>query len=152
MAHKATLDHIEREERYNKLNPHSARKIKSYDEIYQDKMRLLYAVPLKVGFSYCGLGYKTKWSDTDYRFEWSPVFSFVFFGYQLAVTVIAPKMDHYWEAWLYYENHTDKTKSKRERIAQCRADFSQTCTVWDGTDPNGKEVDYYESILRRKYL
>ena len=102
--------------------------------------------PLTVGFSYCSLGYKTKWSDTDYRHEWNPVFSFVFFGYQIALTVYSPYRSHYWEAWLYYEYATDKTKSKRERIEQCRKEHNQTWTVAGGT------IDYYEFILKPKYL
>jgi len=108
------------------------------------------AVPLKVGFSYCGLGWKTKWTNTDFRYEWGPVLSFVFFGYQLALTVGHEHSSHYWEAWLYYEYATDKTKSKRERIEQCRKEFNQTWTV----SSMGKEevVDYYQRILKTKYL
>ena len=107
-------------------------------------------VPLKVGFDWCSLGYKTKWSDTDFRFEWNPVFTFVFFGYQLALTVYSPYYDHYWTSWLYYEYATDKTKSKRERVEQCRAEFNQTWKSYSG----GKEeiIDYYERILKSKYL
>jgi len=102
--------------------------------------------PLTVGFSYCSLGYKTKWTDTDYRHEWNPVLSFVFFGYQLALTFYSPYRSHYWEAWLYYEYATDKTKSKRERIEQCRKEHNQTWTVAGGS------IDYYEFILKPKYL
>jgi len=107
-------------------------------------------VPLKVGFSYCGLGYKTKWTSTDFRYEWGPVLSFVFFGYQIALMVGHKHSSHYWEAWLYYEYATDKTKSKRERIEQCRKEFNQTWTV----SSMGKEevVDYYQRILKTKYL
>jgi hypothetical protein len=107
-------------------------------------------VPLKVGFSYCGLGWKTKWTNTDFRYEWGPVLSFVFFGYQVALMVGHKHSSHYWEAWLYYEYATDKTKSKRERIEQCRKEFNQTWTV----SSMGKEevVDYYQRILKTKYL
>jgi hypothetical protein len=57
---------------------------------------------------------------------------------------------HYWEAWLYYEYATDKTKSKRERIEQCKKEFNQTWKV----SSMGKEevVDYYQHILKTKYL
>jgi hypothetical protein len=109
------------------------------------------AVPLKVGFNYCGLGYKTKWTNTDFRYEWGPVLSFVFFGYQIALMVGQKDVSHYWEAWLYYEYATDKTKSKRERIEQCRKEFSQTWT----RSSQGKEdetIDYYTRILKSKYL
>jgi hypothetical protein len=107
-------------------------------------------VPLKVGFSYCGLGWKTKWTNTDFRYEWGPVLSFVFFGYQVALMVGHKHSSHYWEAWLYYEYATDKTKSKRERIKQCRKEFNQTWTL----SSMGKEevVDYYQRILKTKYL
>lgn len=109
------------------------------------------AVPLKVGFSYCGLGWKTKWSSTDYRFEWAPVLSFVFFGYQIALIVKAIEQHNYWEAWLYYERNTDKTKSKAERIKQCKEEFPQ---LWTRTYPDGRKVtiNYYDVILKKKYL
>ena len=108
------------------------------------------AVPIKVGFDWCSLGYKTKWTNTDFRYEWGPVFTFVFFGYQIAMMVGQKDVSHYWEAWLYYEYATDKTKSKRERVEQCRAEFNQTWKSYSG----GKEeiIDYYERILKPKYL
>lgn len=150
LAHKAVMQYIEREESYNKMNPKHARKIRPYDEVYQEKLRYEYPVPKKIGFDFVGLGYKTKWSDTDYRFEWAPMFSFVFFGYQIAIQVVAPEQDHYWEAWLYYEHVTDKTRPASERIQICRNEFSLKCTVY-GKD-GGKTVDYYDHILRKKYL
>ena len=108
------------------------------------------AVPIKVGFDWCSLGYKTKWTNTDFRYEWGPVFTFVFFGYQIAMMIGHKYPSHYWECWLYYEYATDKTKSKRERAAQCRAEFNQTWTrSKDGKD---EVIDYYERILKPKYL
>jgi hypothetical protein len=147
---KAALDKIKSEERYNKSNPNYARKIKSFEELYEDYKNYSFPVPLKVGFSYCGLGWKTKWTNTDFRYEWGPVLSFVFFGYQIALMVGHKHSSHYWEAWLYYEYATDKTKSKRERIEQCKKEFNQTWTV----SSKGKEetVDYYQHILKSKYL
>lgn len=109
------------------------------------------AVPIKVGFDYCGLGYKTKWTDTDFRYEWGPVFTFVFFGYQIALMVGQKDVSHYWEAWLYYEYATDKTKSKRERIVECRRDFPQTFTTHH-SDWGSVTIDYYNRILKKKYL
>ena len=109
--------------------------------------------PLKIGFSYCSLGYKTKWTDTDYRFEWSPVYSFVFFGYQIALIIEAPNDSHaYWESWLYYELQTDKTKSKKERIKQCIKEFPQIYTIYHKIPKTYKEtVNKYEYILKSKY-
>ena len=103
-----------------------------------------------VNFDFVGLGWKTKWSDNDYRFEWPPIWSFVFFKWQIAVSFEAPEEHHYWEAWLYYEYVTDKTKSKRERIEQCKKEFPLTYKVYS----QGKEevVDYYPQILKSKYL
>jgi len=150
LAKKAALNTIQSEKSWNDRNSKYARKIKSYEEIYQEKLKYTFPIPLKVGFSYCGLGWKTKWTDTDFRYEWGPVLSFVFFGYQIALMVGHKDVSHYWESWLYYEYATDKTKSKRERIEQCRKEFPQTWTV----SSMGKEeiVDYYQRILKTKYL
>ena len=133
-----------------KKNTRKPRKIKSFDELYEEKKNYSFASPLKVGFSYCSLGWKTKWSDTDFRYEHGPVLSFVFFGYQIALMVGQKNVSHYWEAWLYYEYVTDKTKSKRERIEQCKKEFPLTYKVYS----QGKEevVYYYPQILKSKYL
>lgn len=109
------------------------------------------AVPLTVGFSYCSLGWKTKWTDDDFRHEWNPRLSFVFFGYQIALTVYHKHDCHYWEPWLYYEYATDKTKSKRERIEQCRKNAPQTWTSHKH-DEEPITTDYYTLILKQKYL
>ena len=151
LAHKATMDYIKSEERYNQLNPNHARKAIPYREMYEEKLKYRYAVPIKVGFGSCGLGYKTKWTDTDFRYEWGPVFTFVFFGYQVAWMIGHKEGSHYWEPWLYYEYATDKTKSKKERIEQCRKECPQTWT----TNPLvgiALTIDYYEKILKPKYL
>ena len=108
------------------------------------------AIPKKIGFDFVALGWKTKWTYTDYRFEWDPVWSFVFFGYQIAVTFNAPKAIHYWECWLHYTKQTDKTKSTKERIAQAREEFP---CVWTRS-VNGEvhDVCYWDSILKDKWL
>lgn len=106
-------------------------------------------VPKKIGFDFVGLGW--KWKYDDIRFEWSPMWSFVFFKWQIAVVFRAPHLNHYWESWLYYELQTDKSKSKKERIADCRKNAPQTWTISPGS---AKEVttDYYDLILKSKYL
>ena len=147
----ATLNEIEGQKKWNELNPQHARKIKSFEEIFQANMKCRYPVPLKVGFDWCSLGYKTKWTNTDFRYEWGPVFTFVFFGYQIAMMIGHKHPSHYWEAWLYYEYATDKTKSKRERIEQCRKEFSQTWTS-HRHDEEPVTTDYYTKILKPKYL
>ena len=103
LAYKAASDEIEKQEKWNKLNPEHTRKVKLIGELFQEKLKYRFAVPLKVGFSYCGLGWKTKWTSEDFRHEWNPILSFVFFGYQIALTFYSPYHSHYWEPWLYYE-------------------------------------------------
>lgn len=151
LAYKAASEEIEQQEKWNKLNPEHTRKIKSIGELFHEKLNYTFPVPLKVGFSYCGLGWKTKWSSEDFRHEWNPVLSFVFFGYQIALTFYSPYHSHYWEPWLYYEYATDKTKSKRERIEQCRKEAPQT---WTSSRYNEEPVttDYYTKILKSKWL
>lgn len=90
--------------------------------------------PKKIGFDFVGLGYKTKWSSTDYRFEWAPLISFVFFKWQIAIIVQAPKKHHYWEVWLYY--HYDTKGAPKERIEQCKKEFL---------------LNDYDLILKDKY-
>ena len=147
---KAVLEFIEREESFNKRNPKYARKIKSYEEIYESKKGSSYAVPKKIGFDFVGLGWKTKWTDTDYRFEWSPIWSFVFFKWQVAIQFIAPEIDHYWECWLFYTRHTDKTKSTKERLEQARKGFP--CTWTNSRDGVKTETCYWDVILKDKWL
>jgi len=106
------------------------------------------AVPKKIGFDFVGLGWKTKWDDTDYRFEWNPVWSFVFFKWQIAVSFVPDDCHHYWEAWLYYHYNTEGTK--RERIEACKKDFSQTYTVSNGETET--TVNYYNKILKEAYI
>ena len=149
---EAVLRKIESEKRFNEANPKYAREIKSFEKLYEEFKNYTFPVPLKVGFSYCGLGWKTKWDD--YRYEWGPVLSFVFFGYQIALMVGFGErnaVDAYWESWLYYEYRTDKTKSKRERIEQCRKEAPQTWT-WSKKDGKKETIDYYTKILKSKYL
>ena len=104
-------------------------------------------VPKTIGFDFVSMGWKTKWDD--YRFEWSPMWSFVFFKWQIAVSFIAPNQDHYWECWLTYTNRTDKSLSKKERIEIAREKFP---CVWTTHSTEGKETKcYWDLILKKKY-
>lgn len=116
----------------------------------KDKPDYLIAIPKKIGFDFVSLGWKTKWSSTDYRFEHSPLISFVFFKWQIALMFIAPEPDHYWTSWLYYEHDTDKSKSKRKRIEQCQKEFPQNWTQYK--NGNKETINYYKFILKEKYL
>jgi len=107
-------------------------------------------MPKKIGFDFVELGWKTKWSDKDIRFEYAPIWSFVFFGYQIAIIWRAPEQDHYWDSWVFYEYYTDKTKSKAERIEQCKTEFPNTWVRYK--DGEKETTNYYDLILRKKYL
>jgi hypothetical protein len=122
----------------------------SFDTWYNSYKRYRKAIPRKIGFDFVSMGWKTKWSDTDYRFEWSPVWSFVFFKWQIAITFVAPEMHHYWECWLFYTRNTDKTKSIEDRIAQCRKEFP---CKWNSTENGVKTTTcYWDVILKDKWL
>lgn len=110
----------------------------------------LRAVPRKVGFDFVGLGWKTKWDDLDYRFEWNPIWSFVLFGFQAALIFRPKNEDHYWTCWLVYDRHTDKAKSRRERIKEAREKFPCVWIRHDGD--NEQSVCYWDEILKSKYL
>lgn len=106
------------------------------------------AVRKKIGFDFVSLGWKTKFGD--FRFEWAPLWSFVFFKWQIAVIVKAPHEMHYWESWLDYEFRTDQSKTKRERIKQCRLEYPNTWSHYEGDVK--VFTDYYTKILKQKYL
>lgn len=154
LATKAALRDIKRATDWNNANPTSTfqHTVKSFEEAYAEQMKNRHYVPLKVGFSMNGLGWKTKWTSMDFRHEWNPVISFVFFGYQIAVTFYHEYGSHYWESWLCYEYASDKKKSKRKRINFCRRKCPQT---WRQLGKDGKEdivTNYWDLILKPKYL
>lgn len=136
------------QERYDKLDEGLKTKVtlKHYKNLYKREQK---CVPKLIGFDFVGLGWKTKWSNTDYRFEHSPLISFVFFKWQIAIIFDAPDPDHYWTSWLYYEYNTDKSKSQKERIEQCQDEFLQNWIVWK--DGKREKINYYKFILKEKY-
>ena len=136
-------------ERYDKLNEELKTKV-TLDHYKQQYKNTQKAIPKLIGFDFVELGWKTKWSSTDYRFEYSPLISFVFFKWQIAVIFSAPEPHHYWASWLYYEHNTDKSKSKRKRIEQCQKEFPQNWTQYK--NGNKETINYYKFILKEKYL
>lgn len=146
-AHKATEDYIKREESYNKMNPDYARTIKPYEKIFEEKMKCSFSEPKIIGFDFVSLGWKTKYDD--YRHEWNPMWSFVFFGYQIALMFVPENDMHYFECWLYYSRETDKSKSCEERIKQAREKYPCKWTTYrDGVE---EEICYWDVILKNKY-
>jgi hypothetical protein len=136
-------------ERYDKLNEELKTKV-TLDHYKQHYKNTQKAIPKLIGFDFVELGWKTKWSSTDYRFEHSPLISFVFFKWQIALMFIAPEPNHYWTSWLYYEYNTNKSFSKRERIKQCQKEFPQNWTQYK--NGNKETINYYKFILKEKYL
>jgi hypothetical protein len=151
-AKQAALDEIEKIKKWNELSEKYGyvRKIPTFENLYKEKLNNSYAIPKRFGFDFVRLGWKTKWSDTDYRFEWAPLWSFVFFKWQFVVFFIAPEQDYYWTAWLFYTRNTDKTKSKKERIEQCKKEFPLKYSVYTGDKI--EKVDYYTKILKNTFL
>ena len=116
-----------------------------------DKPGYLKFVPKKIGFDFVGLGYKTKWTDTDYRFEWGPLWSFVFFKWQIAVSFNVPHPEHYWVCWLTYENDTDKNLPVEERIKIAKEINPEIWTSSRGE--GGKEtICYWDKVLKEKWV
>lgn len=111
----------------------------------KDKPGYSIASPKKIGFDFVDLGWKTKWTSTDYRFEWSPVWSFVFFGYQIAITFVPIEPHHYWECWLYYSRET--TGTTKERLEQARKEFP---CVWNSTRDGVKTTTCYWDVILKK--
>jgi hypothetical protein len=130
-----------------KNNP-NAEKI-GFEKLYYDYSRRGKFIDKKIGFDFVGLGWKTKWKDTDYRHEWNPVWSFVFIKWQVAIKFTPIEDSHYWECWLYYTRNTDKTKSTKERIIQARKEFP---CVWIRYN-NGEEerICFWDAILKNKW-
>lgn len=115
----------------------------------KEKEGYLKAIPRKIGFDFVGLGWKTKWERTDYRYEWSPVWSFVFFKWQIALMFVPKEPSHYWECWLYYSRET--SGDTKERLVVARKEFP---CIWNVSErgKETREVCYWDVILKRKYL
>ena len=148
LAIKSAVKKMRETRQWNKLNPNYARRETPFRELYERSLSSLHPVPKKIGFDFVSLGWKTKWRHDDYRHEWNPMISFVFFKWQIAVMMI-PKHDmHYWESWLYYTRETKGNTA--ERIAQCRKKAPQTWTRHSGDEK--ETTDYYDLILKKKWL
>lgn len=96
----------------------------------------------KIGFSACGLGYKTKWTENDYRHEWDPCYGFVFCGLQIAITFHLHTA--IWESWLLYNHFRNLGMSKEDSLASAR---EVNPNVWVSGD--GVKTDYFLKGLRK---
>jgi hypothetical protein len=113
----------------------------------KEKPGYLKAVKKHIGFDFVGLGWKIKFDD--YRFEWSPRISFVFFKWQIALILEAPEENHYWECWLYYRD-TDRKKSIKDRIVDARNKYDCVWTLHFGD--HVEKICYWNIILKEKWM
>ena len=142
-------------QRWNEANEkygNTPKAIPTIEELCEQKKNYRFPVPKKIGFDFVGLGYKTKWSDTDYRFEWSPLISFVFFKWQIAVMLEVPHPEHYWVCWLTYENDTDKDLLSTESRIKLAKEINPE--VWTSSKGDGKKetICYWDKVLKDKWL
>lgn len=146
----AALKEINRITNYNKQETKYKQTVHSFSNLYDRYINSSFSQTKKIGFDFVSLGWKTKWTNTDYRFEWSPMWSFVILKWQIAITFVAPEMHHYWECWLFYTYQTSKNKTVEQRIKQARKKFP---CKWRIYRENGEEdmIDYWDVILKNKY-
>lgn len=117
----------------------------------KEKPGYLKAINKTIGFDFVSLEWKTKWTDNDIRHEWDPIWSFVFFKWQIALSFIPIHSIHYWECWIYYEYYTDKTMSIKNRIKQAKEEFPCVWKSWKKPDNKETIICYWDYILKDRY-
>ena len=147
-ATEEALQEMKRVKEHNLVEGNYKQSVRTFSELYESYLHYSFAQPLKFGFSYNSLGWKTKFDE--YRFEWSPRISFVCFGYQICLTFVAEHSDQFWESWLYFDRDTDKKDSWKDRIKQCRKQAPCTWSSYDGDEKI--TTDYYQLILKKKWI
>ena len=75
--------------------------------------------------------------------------SFVAFNKQI-VLYLTVENDLLWELWLIYEKHTDKKKSVKERIEQCKEINNGIRYIISANEET--EINYYDILLKKKYI
>lgn len=99
------------------------------------------------GFSSCGLGYKTKWSDVDYRFEWSPSYGFIVWNFQVAITFSLDCRS--WESWLLYRHFRRGGLSDLDALVKTR---ETNPNVWVSSKDGAEEkTDWFLKSLKRRF-
>jgi len=149
-AINAAIEEMNRVGDYNRREKKYKQTVHSFSYLYDKYIDYSFPQPKQLGFDFVPLGWKTKWTSTDYRFEWSPVWSFVFFKWQIAITFVAPEMHHYWECWLFYTYQTSKNKTVAQRVKQARKKFP---CKWRIYKKDGQEdlIDYWDVVLKKKW-
>lgn len=100
-------------------------------------------------FNIIPLGWKTKFGN--YRFEWNPMISFVFFKKQFVIWIQPNTIDEadsvYWEAFLTYND------TKGDKITRFKQTIRKYSCIWISYQDGKKiETDYYFNILKSKYI
>lgn len=150
-ARKKALEELERIKKHNSVEDNYKLREESFETLYSRYLKYDFAEPKKIGFDFVPMRWKTKWTDTDYRFESPPIWSFVFFKWQIAVTFCAIEPYHFWECWLYYSRNTEHVaRTIKSRLTVARKLFP---CVWT-SHKNGIETTtcYWDLILKNKYL
>ena len=150
MAMEQALKHIKSLEGLNARMPDNPIKISSLEDIFQTKKKYKYPVPKNIGFDFVPLGWKTKWSNTDIRFEYAPLVSFVFFKWQIVLFFNVPEDSHYWEAWIFYSKYTDKKESVEDRLMEAMNEFPMIWITSKGDKQ--QKVNYWNDVLKKEYL
>ena len=145
---------IEERIRWNEANEkygNTPKVIPTIEELCEKKKYHKFPVPKKIGFDFVGLGYKTKWTSTDYRFEWGPLWSFVFFKWQIVLFFKVPDPDHYWVCWLTYLNDTSPLIDTEIRIRLAKEINPE---IWISHYGDGKKetICYWDKVLKQKYV
>lgn len=118
--------------------------------IEDKKIGKIVSVPKKIGFDFVSLGWKTKWSETDIRFEHASLISFVFFKWQVVLFFTVPETSRYWEAWIYYNKYTNKKESVEKRITQAIKEYPMIWTVYK--EDSKQKVNYWNYVLKKEYV
>jgi len=150
----SAIKDIAERKRWNEVNEkygNTLKRIPTIEELCEQKKNYQFSVPKKIGFDFVPMRWKTKWADTDYRFESGPLWSFVFFKWQIGLIFEVEEMSHYWECWLFYTYNTDRTKSNEERIKEARKGFPCRWTTHRG-EGKKETICYWDLILKPSYI
>lgn len=106
------------------------------------------SIPVKwLWFQTVGIGWKTKWTSDDIRFEWNPAIHFIFLGTQTVLYLKHKELNDYWGALILYSI----TKGDEwEKVRSVFRQFSFKHTYYkEGAETY---VDTKESIFTKKLL
>ncbi len=111
------------------------------------------------------LMYKTKWSEDDYRYEFPPHFTIVFFGLAFSITAYAPRIetdrkwvcdDDYWETILTYKHFKGDLKATNDALGyynsikggdfQFKFNYRYLKNIVDRDDLIAIQAEEYEKI------